>query len=75
MSPSSFLSLAGALRLRPIRNRLLCLVRLPWPEASDTHTRELALVASATSPYLRRLTVYRRRATPPSYPDTPPKAA
>ncbi len=75
MSPSSFLNLAGALRLRPIRNRLLCLVRLPWCDASSTCTREFALVASPTSPYLRRLTVYRRSGAPPSYPDTPPKAA
>ncbi len=75
MSRSSLFALARAFRLRPVRNRLLCLIRLPWRDANGISTRELALVASPTSPYLRRLTVYRRRATPPSYPDTPPKAA
>ncbi len=74
MCPSNLLNLAGAFRLRSVRHRLLCLIRLPWRDVSGTHTRELALVASPTAPYLRRLTIYRRREAPPSCPDTPQAA-
>ena len=71
MFPSSLTSAVAAFRLRPVHNRLLCLIRLPWRDVSATHIREFALVASPTAPYLRRLTIYRRREAPPSHPDTP----
>jgi hypothetical protein len=68
---SSFLPL----RLRLASGRLLCSLRLPWIGADrGAGLRELVLVASATRPYLRHLTVY-RLAAPIEAPDYPPRAA
>lgn len=65
-----------SLRLRAARGRLLCLISLPLRgDASSGLARELALVASASAPHLRRLTVYRQLRNPPLRPDDTVRAA
>ena len=48
------------IRLRTLRGRLLGLLSLSWINPTGGYCRETLLIASPTSPRLRRLTVYRR---------------
>ena len=64
---------ARPLRLRPLRGRLLILLALPRRTASRGVCTQLALVAGPRRPFLRRLTIHRRRAL--AQPDTLPPAA
>lgn len=62
------------LRFRARHGRLLILVALSRQGAGWGRGRQLALVASPTPPFLRRLTVY-RTARPLNWPDLPRPAA
>jgi len=62
-----------SLRLRRRRSGLLCRLVLPdFSALPDGLAREFVLLASPTTPHLRRLTVYRRRS---GAPDEPPRVA
>ena len=64
------------LRLRRIPGRFLCSLPLPRKGcAREPFLRELVVVASPTSPYLRHLTVYRRLPESVEGPGYPPQAA
>jgi len=61
----------GSLRLQPVNGRLLCRISIGSRRAlSHEVDRELVIVAGRTSPYLRRLIVYR-----PPVVDDPPRGA
>lgn len=65
-----------SIRLRTLGGRLYCLIRLPRLGAGARDlVAETTLVASPSAPHLRRFTVYRRLAGPPSHPDGAPEAA
>jgi hypothetical protein len=53
------------LRIVSLGGRCVCLLSLPRLHARAGFVRELLVIASPTSPRLRRLTVYRRLAGPP----------
>jgi hypothetical protein len=59
------------IRLRTFRGRLLGLLSLSRIDPAGGYCRETVLIASPTSPRLRRLTVYRRLGGPPPRPDLP----
>jgi hypothetical protein len=59
------------IRLRTFRGRLLGLLSLSWLNVTGGYVRETLLIASPTSPRLRRLTVYRQLGGPPPRPDLP----
>src|SRR5438067_582133 len=62
------------LRLRSTRGRLCCLIALPGRDwAAAGFVRELALVASPTAPYLRRLGRHRRSGAPGVTPPSDPR--
>jgi len=65
-----------SIRLRTVGGRLCCLIRLPLLGAGTRGlVADTTLVASPSAPHLRRFTVYRRLAGPPSPPDGAPEAA
>ncbi len=68
ISPFSWI---GSLRLQPVNGRLLCHISAGTCRVSCHEVdREIVIVAGRTSPYLRRLIVYRQPGV-----DDPPRAA
>jgi hypothetical protein len=59
------------IRVRTFRGRLLGLLSLSRINPTDGYIRETFLIASPTSPRLRRLTVYRQLGGPPPRPNFP----
>ena len=63
--------LMPTISLRSVRGRMLGLLSLSRINPTDGYVREDLLIASPTSPRLRRLTVFRRLGGPPPRPDLP----